>query len=161
MKGKQRVAAFSLAEILLGIGMAAVLLLTVLLLTTSALQSDQKVETRHVAAALAESQLESLGRTIASPGAAARDAFWSAPDGILGGLGLPSTMTSNGTEFSLQFTATTLLDSSGQPLGGNGNRMRQVEAEVEWWNGEKGRPGYGQLKVRRTLVVRESDVLVD
>lgn len=155
-----KVYGFSLAEILIGMGMLAVLLLTILLLTASALQGDQKVEARNIGAEVCQSQLEFLQRSVSDPADPLREEFWTTANGAFVPNGQAVTVSSGGTEFAVNFTVLTLQGSSGGPVGGDGNRLRQVEATATWWNGEKGKPGYGQLLVRRTLLFRESDVFI-
>lgn len=150
----------SLLEVIIGIGLAGVLVLSILLLATTSVQTDQKVTDRHIAAALAESQLETLARRISVEASPARAAFWSAPDGPYSGLGAPTTLTSNGTEFTLAYEISTITQPAGNDLGSAvpENRLRRVALLVTWWQGEQGRPGYGSLSVKRVSLVRESDI---
>lgn len=145
-------------EVMVGIGLAGALILLILLLGTSAVSTDAKASDRQIAAAVAESQLELLGRQVALDDNPARAAFWSAPDGEYLGPGVQTELTSNGTDFTLLYEVETLRTPTGSLVGGSGNRLRQIKLTVTWWGGEKGRPGYGQLAVFRTRVLRESDV---
>lgn len=145
-------------EVMVGIGLAGALILLILLLGTSAIFTDAKASDRQIAAAVAESQLELLTRHVSMKDSAERTAFWSAPDGDYQGPGVQTTLTSNGTDFTLSFELETLRGPTGVQLGSPGNRLRQVKLTVTWWSGEKGKPGYGQLRIFRTRVLRESDV---
>ncbi len=156
--GAERSKGFSLIEVILGFGLASVLLLTVVLLGTSALSSDAKVSHTQVASAVAESQLDLLGANIAVNGSSARSDFWSASDGAYSGSGTSAITESNGVEYQCEYTLATVNDSGGQPLGGAGNRLRQVNLKLSWWEGEKGRPGYGRSVLHRTRLFRQSHV---
>jgi type II secretory pathway pseudopilin PulG len=153
-----RATAFTLLEVMLGIGLAGTLLLMVLLLASSALTSDSKASDRQIASAVAEAQLDLLARRVALAGSPARQAFWQAPDGEYSGAGVEPSVLSNGTAYTLSYRLEWLRDAGGQPLGQAGNRMRQVLLRVEWWEGEAGRRGHGQFTVDRIRVLRESDV---
>ena len=150
--------AFTLIEVMVGIGLAGALILLILLLGTTAVSTDAKASDRQIAAAVAESQLELLGRQVAMKDSPARTAFWQAPDSEYKGPGVQTTLTSNGTNFTLAYTLETLRGPTGELIGGPGNRMRQVKLTVAWWEGEMGRTGYGQFTVYRTRLLRESDV---
>ena len=150
--------AFTLIEVMVGIGLAGALILLMLLLGTTAVSTDAKASDRQIAAAVAESQLELLGRQVAMKDSTARAAFWRAPDAEYQGPGVQTSLTSNGTDFTLVYTLETLRGPTGEITGGPGNRMRQVKLTVAWWEGEKGRSGYGQFTVYRTRLLRESDV---
>lgn len=145
-------------EVMLGFGLAAVLLLTVVLLGTSALSSDSKVNQAQVASAVGESQLDLLGASIAVGNSPARTSFWNAADGQYSGPGVETTVENNGVEYRSVFTLTTVTGSDGQPLGGPENRLRQVNLELSWWEGEKGKPGYGRSVLHRTRLFRQSNV---
>jgi hypothetical protein len=145
-------------EVMVGIGMAGALLLLILLLGVTAVSTDAKASDRQIAAAVAESQLDVLGRQVAIEGSSARRAFWVAPDGPYRGPGAQANMVSNGTEYNLEYTLETLRTPTGDLAGGPDNRLRLVRLLVTWWEGEKGRVGYGQFTIHRTRVLRESDV---
>lgn len=150
--------AFSLLEVVLGMGLAAVLLLTVILMGMTALSGDTKASHSQLASAVAESQLDLLGAGIAAEDSAARRDFWNAPEGRYAGGGTVSKLTSDGTDYELAYTVTIVKDNGGSPLGVTGNQLRQVDLQVSWWEGEKGRPGYGRMSLARTRLFRETDV---
>ena len=143
---------------MVGIGLAGALVLMVLLLGTTALTTDAKASDRQIAAAVAESQLDLLSRQVTLKDSPERAAFWVAADGAYRGPGVLASLISNGTEYSLEYTVSTLRNPAGNLAGGPDNRLRQVNLVVSWWQGEKGHTGYGQFTVYRTRVLRESDV---
>ncbi len=145
-------------EVILGFGLAAVLLMTVVLLGTSALSSDSKVSHNQVASAVAESQLDLLGARVSTQNSPARTNFWSAPDGPYSSPETATDVKSNGIEYRCEYSLSTVLDSGGLPVGGNGNHLRQVNLSLSWWEGEKGRPGYGRSVIHRTRLFRQSYV---
>lgn len=149
---------FTLIEVMVGIGLAGALVLLVLLLGTTAVSTDAKASDRQIAAAVAEGQLDLLSRQIAIKGSGPRGAFWSSPDGIYSGSPVTASVLSNGTEYQLKYDVSTPEGPTGGPVGGFGNRLRQVQLTVTWWQGEKGKTGYGQFSLQRTRVLRESYV---
>lgn len=148
----------TLAEVMVGLGLAAGLALMVLLLSTSALSTDVKASERQIAAAVAESQLEQLAAEVAVEGSPARRSFWQAPDGAYSAPPVTSKLVTNGTEYRLRYRIAEVRTPTGSPLGGPDNSLRQVHLEVTWWVGRQGTPGYGELKLQRTRVLRESHV---
>lgn len=163
-----RVRGFSLAEALIGIGLATVLILSIIAMTTAALTGDQKAEMRQVALAVANSELNRFSKAVAVKGNAARDAFWGAVDGAPGqtltytGSGTRSPIKSNGTEFEILYQYQTVLEKGGTDTLGSeepDNRVRKIDLKLSWWNGEEGKPGYGQLTLMTTRLLRESDIL--
>ena len=152
---------FSLAEALIGIGMAAVLILSILALSTAALSGDQKAEMRQVALAMADAELNRFAREVSVANSAARNGFWAAGDGPYSGAGTQPILKANNTEFSFEYRSVGLLNQiTGASLGNEreNNRLRKVDLTVSWWNGDEGKPGYGQLAVKSTRLLRESDV---
>lgn len=141
---------------MVSIGLAGALVLMILLLATTALSSDAKASDRQIASALAEAQLDLLTGQVGLKDSPERAAFWQATDGPYAGA--PGTLTSNGTEFTLSYQLEFLRGPSGESVGGAANRICQVRLSVAWWEGEKGRPGYGTFVIHRTRVLRESDV---
>lgn len=154
---------FSLAEAIIGIGLATVLILSIIAVSTAALSGDQKAEMRQMALTLADSELNRFSKAVGVSGTAARNEFWGYTPlaGPYEGAGTRPTLKSGNTEFALTYRFETLQNAtSGADLGEEqpNNRVRKVDLTVAWWNGEEGKPGYGQLFVRSTRLVRESDV---
>lgn len=150
--------AFTLIEVMVGIGLAGALVLLVLLLGTTAVSTDAKASERQIAAAVAEGQLELLCRRAGLEGGPERTAFWGSGDGLYSGPGTRSEVTSNGTVYRLEYRLRTLQGPTGGAIGGPANRLRQVQLKITWWQGEQGKPGYGQFSLRRTRLLRESNV---
>lgn len=155
----QRLSAFTLVEVIVGIGLAGALVLLVLLVGATALRTDAKASDQQIAAAVAESQLDVLSRAIMVPGSSARISFWSAGEGSYSAPPVTASVFSNGTEYYLKYTLQNLPSKSGGTLSSVGNRLRQVQLQVTWGNGEQGTPGFGQFSILRTRVLRESHVL--
>jgi hypothetical protein len=152
---------FSLAEAVIGIGMATILILTIIALTTAALSGDQKAEMRQIALALADTELNRFAKVVGVVGSSTRSSFWAAPDGVYSGPGTRPVINTNKTKFDLVYGTSTLNDlSTSVPIGQekDDNRLRKIDLTVTWWNGEQGKPGYGQLSVKSTRLVRESDL---
>lgn len=145
-------------EIVLGLGLVAVLLLTIVLMGTAALSGDTKASHSQIASAVAESQLDLLAAGVAVKDSPARQQFWSASDGPYTGAGSTAKLNSNGTDYDLKYTVNTVRENGGSPMGGPGNLLKQVDLEVSWWDGEKGRPGYGRFFLKRTRLCRQTDV---
>jgi hypothetical protein len=163
---RSRFIGFSLAEAVIGIGMAAVLILSIIAITTAALSGDQKAEMRQIALVTADSELNRFARSVAVVGSSARDSFWSTADSTSGpvpyaGAGARSSLQANRTDFELEYQFETVGKPTGSGTLGDenpDNRLRKVDLTVSWWNGEQGKPGYGRLSVTSTRLVRESDL---
>lgn len=146
-------------------GLAAILILSIIAITTTALSGDSKVEMRHMALAMADSELNTFARAVTLSGSGARSAFWgdsSTDDGSYydyNGSGTRANAVVQNTEFTFEYRYATLLDGA-QTLGNErpSNRLRKVDLTVSWWNGDEGKPGYGQLSVKSTRLIRESDI---
>lgn len=157
--------AFTLIEVIVSLGLAAALALLMLLLGTTALSTDAKVNNRQLAAAVVEAQLELLGANVAirqdpknrDVPNLVREQFWMAADGAYSGPGTSPSIDSGGTSYSLSYHITTVTNTN-PALNASGNRLRKVDLTASWWEGEKGRPGYGNLSITRSRVLRESDV---
>lgn len=150
--------AMTLFEVVVGIGLAGTLVLMVLLLGTTALSTDAKASDRQIASAVAESQLDILARSVSLKDSPARIQFWGAQNGEYTGPPVAASVMSNGTQYGLSYHVETVRSPTGDLLGGTSNRLRKVDLTVSWWEDGKGRPGYGDLRVERTRVLRESDI---
>ena len=151
---------FSLAEAVIGIGLAAMLILSIIGLTTASLRGDQVAEIRQLALARANAELNKLGQQVSVVGTPARVAFWNSPDGLYTGPGTIATAVSNKVEFNLSYRCRVLLKVDGTPVGAERprNRIKKVDLIVSWWEGNQGTPGYGKLSVTASRLIRESDV---
>lgn len=157
--------AFTLIEVIVSLGLAAALALLMLLLGTTALSTDAKVNNRQLAAAVVEAQLELLSANVAlrqNPKNSGqlnpvRQTFWAAADGAYSGPGTNASIESGGISYKLSYHITAVTNTN-PALNASGNRLRKVDLTASWWEGEEGRPGYGNLTITRSRVLRESDV---
>jgi len=145
--------------------MAAILILSIIAVTTAALSSDQKAEMRQIALAVATSELNRFAKQVALAGSSARSSFWTATDSgtpeVYAGPGTIDTIKTSNTDFALTYYFQTVQNASGSGTLGDGqpeNRLRKVDLIVQWWGGEQGKPGYGKLSVQATRLIRESDL---
>lgn len=149
---------------MIGIGLAAVLILSIIALSTAALSGDTKAEMTQVALSTADAELNRFARAVSVVGSGARTNFWDSSDSTSGyidytGPGTLDEQTANRTKFAFKYRYTTVGDGGGL-LGRDKpqNRLRKVDLTVSWWNGEEGKPGYGELAVTATRLIRESDL---
>ncbi len=159
---------FSLAEAVIGIGLATVLILSIIALTTAALSGDQKAEMRQIALSTADSELNRFAKVVAVAGSGPRESFWTSGDGPYTGPGTRSEVKTNKTDFTLSYNVTTVSRADGSGDIGvdedadtdtpDRNRLRKLDLTVTWWNGEEDKPGYGQLSVTSTRLLRESEL---
>ncbi|MFA7480322.1 MAG: hypothetical protein WC314_07440 [Vulcanimicrobiota bacterium] len=157
---------FSMVEAVIGIGLAAVLILSIIALSTAALSGDSKAEMTQVALSAADAELNRFARAVSVVGSSARSEFWSAPDSVseyqkYSGAGALSESTSNRTAFTYEYRYVSVGAAGGTALLGKeqpDNRLRKVDLTVGWWNGEEGKPGYGRLTLTATRLIRESDL---
>lgn len=146
--------AFTLAEVIVGIGLAGALVMLMLLLGTMALATDAQANSRQLASAYAEAKLATLSAQVSVRDSAERNSFIHASDGLYSGTGIANKESSNGVTYTLEYKIKTLPTSAtSDPLGA---KLRQVDLKVSWWEGEQGKPGYGRLSLERTRVIRES-----
>ena len=142
------------------------MILSIIALSTAALSGDSKAEMTQVALSAADAELNRFAREVSVVGSSARNQFWNASDSTTGyqdykGAGTLGQTQTNRTNFSLKYRYTTVGEAGGTTLLGQekpGNRMRKVDLTVSWWNGEEGKPGYGELSVTTTRLIRESDL---
>jgi hypothetical protein len=150
----------------MGIGLAGILILSIIALTTAALSGDQKAEMGQVALSAADAELNRFARAVGVVGSSARNEFWGAPDNFSAyteytGSGTAAQTTSNRTDFDFEYGYITVNEAgSSDTLGQEkpGNRLRKLDLTVSWWNGEQGKPGYGKLSITTTRLIRESDL---
>jgi hypothetical protein len=119
-----------------------------------------------VALSTADAELNRFARDVSVVGSSARSQFWAAPDSTSGyqdytGAGTLAQTQANRTNFTFSYRYVSVGEAGGATLLGQdkaGNRMRKVDLTVRWWNGEEGKPGYGELSVTATRLIRESDL---
>lgn len=122
--------AFTLAEVMLALGLATVILLSLVSLSAVALQSTQKGSDALAAEECAHAVLERFVYGLEGAG----PSFW--------------TQTSYASPYAtddVQVGSTTYSSKLNiAPVSGV-NGLLKVQVQVSWWAGEKGRTGYGQL----------------
>lgn len=151
--------AFSLAELLVALGLISVAILGLLALSIALAKGNQegidKTIGAEVAAQLTDRLVAQL-RADAPPGV--RNSFWLKDDMIT-----PwdsGTLQNNGTTYNYKIYAENVRDTSGNSIGGTtaGNRLKKVDVHVWWWDSEtKAHQGYGELKVLSTRLVSEAE----
>ncbi len=155
---------FSLAELILSIGLFSLAVLALLGLSLSILRTDSKALERSAGTLIADQLLqrtlaqlrndEPLGSRGAFFGGDHSKAPWS-----------EGTIQNDQTEFSYKLYSRPVLDrATGAELSESspGNRLRKVEIHV-WWASEEGqaRQGSGFLEVWTTRLVSEAEVTTD
>jgi Tfp pilus assembly protein PilV len=143
--------AFTLAELLLAVGLISIVVLTVLGLGISVLSGTRKSIDTTVGQQIAEAELQ---RSIYQAEDSSSDPLWSASS--------PSdsfqnyTIAVKSTSYAVALYAQDLYDSStGLALGNSTfNKSKKVDARVTWWNtGGVGRTGYGLLQASASQVI--------
>ena len=152
---------FSLAELVLSIGLFALAVLTLLGLSLSISRTDSKALERSAGTLIAN---QVLGRTIAelnadSP-AGARENFFSIESAAT--IWDKGELKNGHTDFFYSVEVGTVRDAgTGASLGNvlEGNRLKRVTVHV-WWAGESSqtRQGSGQLEVFVSKLVSEAEV---
>lgn len=130
---------FSLAEILLGVALAAVVVLTLVALSLTALKGNRKAGDQTLAQTLAHQQLE---REIYQAQQDTTAAFWGADSDA-------NPLSQNDLTVGTQtFRAALYVSEASTSEAPN---LKRCRLRMSWWGGEKGRPGYGRLS---TEIVR-------
>ena len=144
--------AFTLLELLVALGLVAVLGLTLIALDTASLRGNQKSILLHDAENLSDSQLQKvIYQAQHDSPSGYKTAFW-ATEGILA----PgqATVRLGATDFTYAIYANTVPG-----VGAPGNRLKKVDIVMWWWTPEadRVRQGYGRLTVRSTRLIGEAD----
>lgn len=147
---------FTLAELLLAIGLLVILLITVALMTILGLRSNQKSLNHDQALQVAEKQLERVletARLDQPPGT--RAGFWGS-DSPLTPYERDVTRLGN-TDYTYAIYTQTVQDlTTGSALGGADNRVKKVDVVVWWYDSDQSsRQGYGRLSVRASRLTNE------
>ena len=142
---------FSLAEVMLAVGLLAVVVMSVVALGISALRANRKALDTSAGQLVAASELQKTiyEATNAGPGAA----LWAQDNATVA---MVTRVNKVGdTEFSVAIYASEITMTSGAPLGGAAlNRAKKVDVLVTWWDaGSQGREGYGLLRSRSSRIV--------
>ncbi|MCE7870855.1 hypothetical protein DYH09_10800 [bacterium CPR1] len=151
--------AFTFTELILAVGLLAVLLLTLVALTLSTLRSNQKAALLGPASRAAKTLLnETLYQVELDRPAGTRDSFWST-NGLWRDSAVEGAFSSGGIDYQYAIYANTVFDSSGAPLGKDpGNRVKKVDL-VLWWYSTRPQQGYregmGRLELQASRLVNE------
>lgn len=64
------------------------------------------------------------------------------------------------TTYNYQIFHKTILDTDGNPVGGDHNRLKKVDTTIWWWNDnpDDARAGYGKLVVHSTRLISEKAI---
>ena len=148
-KKVKRARAFTLAELMLAVGLIAVVVLSVLGLGISVLRGSRKAIDTTVGQQVAEGELQ---RVIYQAEANTADPLWSQNSATTAYLTYPIVVKN--TTFSVALYAQDLVDSStGLPLGNTTfNQSLKVDARVSWWD-SNGNQGYGNLQASASQVI--------
>ena len=152
--------AFSLAEVLLSVGILAMALVALFNLAGSALKNSSRTENLALAGDVAELELnrEIYGAIHDQP-SGSRAQFWD--NEFVSAPWRQGSTRVNGMDFQYSIYAQTLNDSlTGKPVGqtaATSNRIKKVDIVV-WWmhsSAEPGRQGYGRLSTGACRIVNE------
>jgi type II secretory pathway pseudopilin PulG len=149
---------FSLAEVILSLGILAMAFVALMNLTGSAVKVSSKSENLAVATDLAEKEMTSaLQKVLADEPPGSSEEFWE--NDWTEQPWREGTVKVNRMEFSYAIHAKTLQDTEGGELGEStpNNRVKKVDISV-WWMTEEpgeGRTGYGELSVEATRLLNE------
>ncbi|MEW6277232.1 MAG: prepilin-type N-terminal cleavage/methylation domain-containing protein [Candidatus Eremiobacterota bacterium] len=149
--------AFTLPELMLAVGLLALVLLTLVGLTTATVRSNHKAALLGPAAAVAESLLDRTLSDVAAdipPGT--RDSFWAASGP--GPWKSLSPLDQGGVRYEYAIYAHTVADVTGTPVGGASNRVKKVDLVLCWWGSAAtagDRNGYGRMQLSASRLVNE------
>lgn len=152
--------AFSLAEVLLSMGTVVLIILTVLALVLALNRGSRKSIDSSAAQFAVDQILNLVVETAQRDNGALHANFWNADYVAPGAPFASGTLTANQTEFFYRVDATTVRDTSSNPLNGINlpyNRLKLVQVELNWWPSAGGanRSGYGKLSTKVTRLIRE------
>ncbi|MEW6280963.1 MAG: hypothetical protein AB1758_20285 [Candidatus Eremiobacterota bacterium] len=153
--------AFSLAELMVSVGIVAVGILMVIGIFIGLLHQSQRSADRSAGTVVASSMLNQEIYQILNnthPTVTKADFFDldSPPEPPLQG-----TVNLNGTVFTYTVRYQTVDDNTGSPLGDglNNARVKRTDVTVWWWTdtADTARKGYGYLRTQLTRLVNEGD----
>jgi Tfp pilus assembly protein PilV len=147
-------AAFTLAEVLIAGFLMTIIILVLIGLSISLLRGTQKASDTTGAQVASEHILNSLIYDV-QPGSPSHGTFWASSS-----FSRPGTYRMNRTDFSYQIDASSVIDSTGSPIGSGfaQNRLKQVQLSVYWWDSEhqaSTREGYGKLEFHTVRLLAE------
>lgn len=152
-------AGYSLAELLLAIGILAISVLSVLALSLRIAAASQKSNDLMVGEMMVDRLLDRVVAEVRNdkpPGKKAK--FWGTADHLPWSTG---KFTADKTEFEYEIRARTLVNAKGDTVGSSSslseNRLKKVDVVVHWWDSKNaGRPGYGRLTTQGSRLVSEA-----
>lgn len=152
--------AFSLAEVLLSVGILAMALVALFNLAGSALKNSSRTENLSVAGDVAEQQLSrAIYGALNDDPSGARQEFWDS--NFVDNPWRQGSSQVNSMDFHYLIYAQTVNDAlSGKPLGtsnAKSNRIKKVDIVVWWMHSapDGGRQGYGRLRTGASRLVNE------
>ena len=151
--------AFSLAELLVALGLIAVAILSVLALSIAVARTNQEGIDQNVGNTVSNQVLLRLMDQLrADSPTGIRDRFWDRD--FVSTPFESKALTNNDTEFQYEIFARTITDSLGNPMGAaTDSRLKKVDIVVRWWDSEnQDRQGYGELRVTRSRLVCEAEL---
>ncbi|MCE7870502.1 hypothetical protein DYH09_09020 [bacterium CPR1] len=144
---------YNLAEIILAVGLAVVVVLALLGVGLSATRSNRKATDSVAGQLVADMVLENALHAAAKDSA---DPLWAANSGTA-----PlatGTVQVGATAFDYRTFARNVpvsADAGSSPPPGAPLLMKKVDVEVSWWNGDQApREGYGNLKAYATRTIQ-------
>lgn len=142
-----RLRGFTIAEVLLALGLVTVAVLALLGLSLRSLQANRKVNDTLSGQLVADQAVE---RIVYQAESSASDPVWShavpAPY-------QSTTVTQGDSVFNVTVYATDVNDTGGGFIAGK--RLKLLEAEVTWQDAPNGKAGQGRLQVRTSRLVHE------
>lgn len=144
---------FTLAEVLISVGILAVAMLGMLALCATGMTANKKSATTLTAAQVADRQLQrAIRRAVVDDyPAGAREAFWDQE------YPYPTRSLANGKEVVGSNTFSYALYANTLPLPSSvaENRVKRVDIVVWWWSDSGQREGYGRLQQQAFRLVNE------
>lgn len=151
---------FSLAELMLALGITSLAILSVGLVLLSILRSDRKTLDTALGGLVARQVLDrTMDRVRADQPAGTKAQFWGSD--FVSTPFEAGNITNNGTAFHYEVRAETVVNTGGDDVGGGltSNRLKKVDVLITWWGSEQNdRTGYGELKVQTSRVVGEVEL---
>ncbi len=144
---------FNFVELMLAVGVLALVLLTLVALVGATLRSNSKSSTLGKATAVADGLLQQALYDVDSDnGGPVATSFWST-EGVWRDSSTNGQVVQGGVNYDYTIAVSTLAG-----MGAPGNRIKKVDVTVEWWNARSNggdRAGQGKLRTYATQLVNE------
>lgn len=148
--------ALSLAEIIVALGILALVLLSLVSVLVSSLKSEKKAFLMTSALNLADSELERLFLSVKSDQPlGARAEFWGRDYPSSGAPLRQGTATVSHTEFHFEITTATVMAADGLPIGDPDHRLKEVDILVRWYPSSTASLGQGESSYRQKRLFSE------